>query len=120
MTGGSNSHMTIGLVALAASVVLAMLGSSAAERGSLVVYADGKMATMPVDDEMLRQKEFAFGPGGIFSTNPTAESQLEAMREANQAYKMRSVYYGGSAVAGMAAVWFLFAGWRARGTSPSR
>lgn len=109
-----NQLLALGIAAFVAVGVLVVLGNDAVRRGSLSVYSGGMLADIPVDDAMLENEEFAFGPGGIFSVNENAEAHLEAMRDANRAYKSSKVYYTGSVAAGLVGVWALVSWWRQR------
>ena len=107
-----------GLAALAASILLATLGYQANEQSQLIVIANGKMVEIPVDDDMLREEELAWGPGGFLSGQPGAAEHLEALRRGNRAYKMRYLYFGAAAVAALAGIGILLSGRKIKRKKP--
>lgn len=107
-----------GFAALAASILLARFGYQANQQSRLVVIANGKMIEIPMDDDMLREEELAWGPGGFLSGTPGAAEHLEALRRGNRAYKMQYLYFGGSAFAALAGVGILLGGRKSKRTAP--
>ena len=108
---GKPKRIVPGLIALAAAVLLGTFGLKADERSRFVTVSEGHMASVPVDDEMLHTMERMFGPGGAYSGNAGTEEHLAAMRAANRAFKMKRVYFAGTIVALLAAMWFLVLPW---------
>lgn len=102
------------MAALAIAVVFLILGTQANRQSKLTVIANGMMVDIPLDDDMFREEELAWGPGGFLSSNPGAAEHLEALREGNRAYNRQFIYFGTSGVAGLAALCILFAGWRTK------
>lgn len=102
------------MAALAIAVTFLILGIQANRQSKLTVIANGMMVDIPLDDDMFREEELAWGPGGFLSSNPGAAEHLDALRVGNRAYKRQFTYFGASGVAGFVALWFLFAEWRAK------